>query len=875
MIRNTLDEIGGIVLLRSDAILRLLAFGEGKKVPKSAKGSLRDFYPSTFRIESLDAIARQNGYDGLEKGLDFHFLGGLYERFFANASFGERIACDKALLQEYSGVINKIHPYTIIGYKLEEWLFEKRIGPVEITRYADFIMPLGLPLPEDEGKEYAELHMHAGGANENILNLWEILTKPTPKAYYDSDFMDALPRLTEFSFLNSGSLRLGQVVDIAKIAMCIFRAEIFKNGNAEELKRWQEIMRQSVGDSSQSEFYSHLYAIHEVTEGRRFFPVVDNATAWLWQEALERVEKKEYYGFWLLWHIMLFSLLRSECETVRNAVAIFFHAVHILRSYQLMSQNVGLGHFSEFFGSGIRQVTRRRHENIAKNIFQTGTTMAEVKISPGIVIKESELRRYCRAFNDAQGKSSPEKRYHFSVHFVRKEDKREENKRGLVPVRHQKLRRELYKEARKLQQRLFESGETMRMKEDRLSFNLSGAVRYDPAQMVASIDAAGKESRTPPEVFAPIFNYLRYEPKRYAWPKEMVMHEGKPRPRKRLKISVHAGEDFSHIATGMRRIDESIEYYGMREGDRLGHALAVGLSPVQWLERNGPVYLSKEELLDTLVWLRHWAYKVTSHMTQAVKLIKKYEEGIQELVGELYGIRDYIDPNDMFEAWRLRKYCPIVSLGSSYQLEYVNSYYEVATVPKRKKERLQTKAGKNKQQELSNAFDLYRRYHIERNEAWRKIERLDYRRDVGFEDDWKTITNADLELFEAIQDAILQKIADRGIVIETNPSSNIYIAMLYGYEEHPIFRWSPVENFSEKEQKKHNRFGIRKGKVEVCINTDDPAIFPTTLYTEYLQIRHAAEKLGYHKPAIERWLDGIRQKGVEIFRQSHEDFKIT
>ncbi len=860
MIYNAPDEIGAIALLRSDAMLVAWALWEDARLrqnrglTETAKAALEDFYPSRFRKETVDAVAKKHGYDRLDAKTDFGFLAKLYETFFANAPFGERIACDESKLQAYSGVINKIHPYCIIGYRLQGWLNGEQIGLQEIVRYADFITPLALPMPEND-KAYADLHLHAGGANENIPNIWEMLNTPTPNEYYEVSFIQKLPRLSEFSLLNSGRLTIGQVIDAAKIAIEIFKAEM--SGAEKELALWRQRLRECVNDAYTSRLYSRLYLNMPIISHPLFSSSWPHRKGWLWKEALKRVEKAQYNAFWLVWHVLLFELASgSRYRLVQNAVAVFLNAVHILRAYQLMSQNTGLGRFGEFFSSKIRQVGGQKHKNIAQNIFQTGTTFAEVKVAPDAFFNGGDIKHYCRAFN-AELAEKEEQNYHFSVHFVREREQTSDFNTAflLQSPRHKRLRSKLYKEAKKLHNLLFESAETIEIRMD-----ANKTLRYDPAHMVVTLDVAGVESQTPPEVFAPVINFLRYEPKRYAWPRAMRAHLQGRLARKRLKLSVHAGEDFNHIATGMRRIDETIEFYDMRENDRLGHALAVGLEPARWLVRNGPVYLSKEELLDTLVWLREWTYRVLPEIPGAVKLAKKYEKGIRELFAELYkGLE--LDYDTLYEAWKLRKYCPLISFENLKSIKPADAYYRTVMLPNKESNK--------------NPRALYEYYHQYRTRKWEEIVRLDYHASVGFENDWKSITDEDLTLYEAIQDALLQKIADRRIIIETNPSSNVYIAMLKGYEEHPVFRWSPIEGFSEEEQKRYNRFGLRKGKVEVCINTDDPAIFPTTLYTEFLQMRHAAEKLGYHKPDIERWLEAIRQKGVEIFKFSHENFKLT
>ena len=69
-----------------------------------------------------------------------------------------------------------------------------------------------------------------------------------------------------------------------------------------------------------------------------------------------------------------------------------------------------------------------------------------------------------------------------------------------------------------------------------------------------------------------------------------------------LRITVHAGEDFVHLLSGLRRLDDAIQYLRLEEGDRIGHGTALGLDPITWFERTGRVVQTLEERLFDLVW---------------------------------------------------------------------------------------------------------------------------------------------------------------------------------------------------------------------------------------------------------------------------------
>lgn len=51
-----------------------------------------------------------------------------------------------------------------------------------------------------------------------------------------------------------------------------------------------------------------------------------------------------------------------------------------------------------------------------------------------------------------------------------------------------------------------------------------------------------------------------------------------------LRATVHAGEDFTRLAEGIRRMHESVEFGLLRMGDRIGHGVALGVDPARWMK---------------------------------------------------------------------------------------------------------------------------------------------------------------------------------------------------------------------------------------------------------------------------------------------------
>src|SRR5262249_4930602 len=73
-----------------------------------------------------------------------------------------------------------------------------------------------------------------------------------------------------------------------------------------------------------------------------------------------------------------------------------------------------------------------------------------------------------------------------------------------------------------------------------------------------------------------------------------------------LRTTIHAGEDFMHLQTGLRMVDEAIRCFELREGDRIGHGVALGIDARLWASRAGQIAMSLEDRLLDLVWEWSW-----------------------------------------------------------------------------------------------------------------------------------------------------------------------------------------------------------------------------------------------------------------------------
>ena len=90
----------------------------------------------------------------------------------------------------------------------------------------------------------------------------------------------------------------------------------------------------------------------------------------------------------------------------------------------------------------------------------------------------------------------------------------------------------------------------------------------------------------------------------------------------------------------------------------------------------------------------------------------------------------------------------------------------------------------------------------------------------------------------------------RGLTVEVNPSSNLLIGDLGRIDEHPIWRLRPVRPIDDIPP------------LSVCIGSDDPLTFATTLPHEYQLLFDTLVLSGRsHEEALD-WLEHARAAGM-------------
>ncbi|MDR4892655.1 MULTISPECIES: hypothetical protein [unclassified Chryseobacterium] len=371
------------------------------------------------------------------------------------------------------------------------------------------------------------------------------------------------------------------------------------------------------------------------------------------------------------------------------------------------------------------------------------------------------------------------------------------------------------------------------------------------SDLIRGIDAASSEFNASPEVFAQGFRYLKnHKIKGYFNHLKDKLEEPK------IYATYHAGEDFYDLVDGLRAIDESIRFLNLTQGDRIGHALALGIDVKEYYDfKQFKLMLPKQMVLDNIVWLlaKIRKFGIGIHRNEVNRLEKLYENLFYELYtanfdkGSLLE-QKYIHHTTYFDAWKLRGDDPYLYLSGLDEDVYLKSnltYWERC--------RINEEYPKNKN--IRNNIDikcLYQQYHF--NTKIKKAGALIKQ----FE-----ISHAYMELVEAVQFKMMHELKNKNIAIETNPTSNYLIGTFRRYAKHPITKF-----FNLGLELDHQK--IRNcPQLSVSINTDDQGIFSTSLENEFALMAIALEKekdengdLKYNSSMIYEWLERVRLMGI-------------
>ena len=335
------------------------------------------------------------------------------------------------------------------------------------------------------------------------------------------------------------------------------------------------------------------------------------------------------------------------------------------------------------------------------------------------------------------------------------------------------------------------------------------------SRLLVGIDAAGDELNARPELFAPHFRRCR---------------QIKPS----LHFTYHAGEVYVSLCSGLRAIYETVEFLDFRRGDRLGHALALGADPQQLAEtRMRRVAVQTGEYLDNLAWMYFMLIRSGDHPAQAFQLADRFNTVRDSLFGGQEPYRN-IDIGTYVSSWHLRAGASALHLDSNIPVRLLKYDWRQNGGCEFYNDALQNETA----QKLHFTY-LY-------DDTYAKLRQK------------PVMINTDgfyLDCLRVCQNLLKKNIADKGIAIEVNPSSNRKIAPIDNFADLPLFHLNGHRLYSLENRPDFD--------IPVSVNTDDSAVFQTNLSMEYAIIAKTLNESGVRLEEIYDYIEYLGKNSME------------
>lgn len=322
------------------------------------------------------------------------------------------------------------------------------------------------------------------------------------------------------------------------------------------------------------------------------------------------------------------------------------------------------------------------------------------------------------------------------------------------------------------------------------------------------IDAAANELHTPPEVFASTFRLCR---------------QGGLTRR-----SYHVGEDFPHLLTGLRHMLDALELLDLKDGDRIGHGTAMGISPELWLARmpDELIVTKGDWMLDLLA---TWRLLRRSGATADAYRV---ECELASLASQLF--------KEDLSCMALERAMAFRGLNLKYIQKIKESNWTPDITPLNDSEYSEAMQASNALRDHPLDVEILWKWQSD-SDLWKRSETL-----IRVPSDFLPPS-----VYVMLQQALMQEVADRRVIIETLPSSNVRISQYLNFAEHHSLRWMRVPEF------------IRDGDpaIMVSLGSDDPGIFAGDLNSEFYQLYATLRGIGLSDMEALAYLSPLNERG--------------
>lgn len=372
---------------------------------------------------------------------------------------------------------------------------------------------------------------------------------------------------------------------------------------------------------------------------------------------------------------------------------------------------------------------------------------------------------------------------------------------------------------------------------------------------IRGIDVCADELGIPTWVLAPIIRHLKVVSRNIS---SFLKSQEQARV-PAFRTTAHAGEDFLHLLGGLRRIDETVEQFQMSQGDRLGHAIALGINPREWATQTRGVALSRMERLKDLAW--EWSFTTQNSVKQSASRLQFILDEIERLSRQIFGI--FARPTQVVEfisllhnGEELRQLNfpkgSIPELNQYVNTRFKETYSRQGRIPlhpglygatQRDSSNGRASDGKSNEFGELGATGL---------EPWILLYRYLIEPETFKQGQIQILIDPSREAdtLDALQRELRRKIGNLGIAVEINPSSNLLIGNMADLKNHPLWRLNPPRPDSDLPP------------VSVCIGSDDPISFATSTREEYQLVYDTLTLAGISDFEARTWLDSARKVGL-------------
>lgn len=346
------------------------------------------------------------------------------------------------------------------------------------------------------------------------------------------------------------------------------------------------------------------------------------------------------------------------------------------------------------------------------------------------------------------------------------------------------------------------------------------------ANFIVGIDAASLENNTPVQVFAPVFERARNSDCDSILIKDK---NGVLIQNQSLFFTFHAGEDFRHINSGLRRIDEVIDYCKFHSGDRIGHGIALGINVEEWTKRNPVVIIPRGEYLDNLLWVWGVYSKVSNISSKAYIYL---EQKIYIIAKDIFQITNGLTVPTLYDAYTKR--FDVLQVNDDFKEKDSNKDID--------------KTKECVYKFCPQASDRYGFYWD--NEKLQHAYHCKCYLEKLTEPIYINTSDIEKEISTEMQKYLINKVAMHGIVVEVNPTSNFAIGEINSVYNNQFFN---INSPSDRDFK----------SVSININSDNPMVFNTNVSNEIAYLYYGMLERGYSREFALMWIEKIRKSGMD------------